>query len=241
MPLPKLAAAAGIDAAGIQSSQPRKHMKTNTPISPPSGPATGSFNGLHPESKFLAMGLAAVLAGTAFADSAVTSYEYMAPTSYAYADPNAVNLQSQSLAADLPAAPPEQIAAPPALPEHVSASIVGGSEVGGGSEVVFLGDAGNANHVVFSVDAQGRLQHNLGGRFGLASGLDLDAAAPGVQTLTIGQIKRLTYWDLDAVADDSVTGDAEGLDLGGGSLAISAGTVTIHVDGVSPLIYKLSD
>jgi hypothetical protein len=45
------------------------------------------------------------------------------------------------------------------------------------------------------------------------------------------------YRDLDTTADDSVTIDAGLLDLGGGSLAITAGTVTvdgsIHAGSVS--------
>ena len=39
------------------ASLPLEIIASSTPISPPSGPATGSSNGLHRESNFLAVGL----------------------------------------------------------------------------------------------------------------------------------------------------------------------------------------
>ncbi|MCY2991001.1 MAG: hypothetical protein NTY19_24460, partial [Planctomycetota bacterium] len=157
------------------------------------------------------------------ANGVPTSYEYVAPISYAYAGPNDVNLKSQHAAPDLPIPPPDEIVGPPTpLPQHVSTAVLGT-----GGDVVFVGDAGNANELVLSVDDQGRLQHNLGGQFGFASNIDLDATVAGIQSRQVTEIRHLTYSDLDASADDAVTIDAGLLDLGGGSLTISAGTITV--------------
>ncbi len=98
---------------------------------------------------------------------------------------------------------------------------------GSGGDVVFLGEAGNGNELVLSVDDQGRLQHNLGGQFGFAADIDLEAAVAGIQSRQVTEIRHLSYRDLDAAADDAVTIGAGLLDLGGGSLTISAGTITV--------------
>jgi hypothetical protein len=51
-------------------------MKQLTPVSPPSGPATGSFNGLHSKSKFLAMAMHLILVAQLFAQ---VTFEGQAP------------------------------------------------------------------------------------------------------------------------------------------------------------------
>ncbi|MEI6676186.1 MAG: Maf family protein [Verrucomicrobiota bacterium] len=46
---------ATLKAAAVARNYPQATVIGATPFSPPSGPVTGSFNGLHPESKFLAI------------------------------------------------------------------------------------------------------------------------------------------------------------------------------------------
>jgi len=169
---------------------------------------------------------------SAAVDAGAMSYEYVAPTSYEYVGPGGTgaNHVSTQDAATLPA--DAALAVPAvALPQHVSGSV---SPAG---DVLFLGDAGTTNRLVLSVDGAGRLQHNLAGQFGFASAADLDPVATGEQSLVVSQIHSLTIRDLDTTPDDAVTIDTGVLDLGGGSLAITAGTVavdgTIHAADVS--------
>ena len=128
-----------------------------------------------------------------FSLPASVSYEYVAPGLHQYAGPNDVNLGTKCAPAELPAGVQDSIVATPAPAQSVSTGVLSP-----GGEVRVFGDAGNRNEVVFSVDADGRLQHNLGGRFGFASPIDLDPAADGVQSRRIGEIGRLTYLDRDA-------------------------------------------
>ena len=117
-----------------------------------------------------------------------------------------------------------------------------------GLDVTFTGDDGgvSADSLVFTIDANGNLQHNLGGTNGFQSDIDLDNQLAGEQTLAVSDLTSLNLFlgdDADAVefaADfDFSSGSlhvvAESITAAGGSLSVH-GLTTLDAGSANDIV-----
>ncbi len=101
-----------------------------------------------------------------------------------------------------------------------------------GTDVTFTGDDGgaSADSVIFTLDVDGHLAHNLGGINGFHSSIDLDNTLAGDQVLTAADITQLTV-NLGA-GNDSVN-FANHFNFAVGSLSVTAESISATLGSLS--------
>ncbi len=101
-----------------------------------------------------------------------------------------------------------------------------------GTDVTFLGDDGgvSADSIVFTVDIDGNLEHNLGGTNGFHSNLDLDNTVAGDQILAVDDITQLS---IDLGADSDSVDFADHFDFASGGLSVSAESISATLGSLS--------
>ena len=94
-----------------------------------------------------------------------------------------------------------------------------------GLDVTFTGDSGgdSADSLVFSIDNNGYLAHNLGGTNGFNSDIDLDNSLAGDQTMTVADIANL---NIQLGADADSVDFAADFHFSSGNLWIEAESIT---------------
>lgn len=113
------------------------------------------------------------------------------------------------------------------------------SAVLAGLDVTFTGDDGgaSADTIVFSIDNNGLLTHNLGGTNGFNSNIDLDNTVAGDQTLSVADIANL---NIQLGADNDSVTFASDLNFASGNLLIEAESIStagnsLTVNGLTTL------
>ncbi len=101
-----------------------------------------------------------------------------------------------------------------------------------GTDVTFTGDDGgvSADAIIFSVDIDGNLEHNLGGTNGFHSNIDLDNSVAGDQILAVDDITQLS---IDLGADSDSVDFADHFDFASGSLSVTAESISATLGSLS--------
>ena len=101
-----------------------------------------------------------------------------------------------------------------------------------GTDVTFTGDDGgaSADSIIFTLDVDGHLAHNLGGINGFHSSIDLDNTLAGDQVLTAADITQLT---VDLGADNDSVNFANHFNFAAGSLSVSAESISATLGSLS--------
>lgn len=101
-----------------------------------------------------------------------------------------------------------------------------------GTDVTFTGDDGgvSADSIIFSVDIDGNLEHNLGGTNGFHSNIDLDNSVAGDQILAVDDITQLS---IDLGADSDSVDFADHFDFASGSLSVTAESISATLGSLS--------
>ena len=103
-----------------------------------------------------------------------------------------------------------------------------------GLDVTFTGDDGgvSADSLVFTIDVNGKLQHNLGGTNGFESDIDLDNQLAGDQTLAVGDLASLNILLGDGADAVDFAGNFDfssgGLHIVAESITAVGGSLTVH-------------
>lgn len=101
-----------------------------------------------------------------------------------------------------------------------------------GTDVTFTGDDGgvSADSIIFSVDIDGNLEHNLGGTNGFHSNIDLDNSVAGDQILAVDDITQLS---IDLGADSDSVDFADHFDFALASLSVTAESISATLGSLS--------